>query len=261
MKPYLRERQAHEKFAKTLGIVLAAVLHVAAAILLVFTGVKYLYPPPEEQTFIIDFEQEEPQVLVQHRNGTVPQAEEIDLTKPVELVQRSESPETIAKNNLTPQTKQDNFGDVETPSPKPKQEPELDPRASFPGMAKKDTSLTAPHSASEASSNFKDGQPKGNTDVGKTAGTANAHVKGRSLKGSLPLPKYNVQNEGIVVVDIWVDPYGNVVDAKPGAQGTTVTDQRLWAAARAAALKAVFNMSTEAGAKQQGTITYIFKLK
>ena len=261
MKQYLRERQAHEKAAKTLGIVLAAGLHVAAVFLLAFTGIKYLYPPPEEQTFIIDFQEEEPQVLIQHRNGTVPQAEDIDLTKPVELVQRSESPETVAKNNLTPQTKQDDFGDVDTPAPKPKDEPKLDPRASFPGMAKKDTSLTAPHSASESSSTYKDGQPKGNTDVGKTAGTANAHVKGRSLKGSLPLPKYNVQNEGIVVVDIWVDPYGKVVDAKAGGQGTTVTDERLWAAARAAALKAVFNTSTEAGAKQHGTITYIFKLK
>lgn len=261
MKQYLRERQAHEKAAKTLGIVLAAGLHVAAVFLLAFTGIKYLYPPPEEQTFIIDFQEEEPQVLIQHRNGTVPQAEDIDLTKPVELVQRSESPETVAKNNLTPQTKQDDFGDVDTPAPKPKEEPKLDPRASFPGMAKKDTSLTAPHSASESSSTYKDGQPKGNTDVGKTAGTANAHVKGRSLKSELPRPAYNVQKEGIVVVNIWVDTRGTVQKATAPGDGSTTNDGKLIAAARAAAMKAVFNQDVNAPALQQGTITYIFKLK
>ena len=261
MKPYLRERQTHEKTAKTLGIVLAAGLHVAAALLLVFTGVKYLYPPPEEQSFIIDFQEEEPQVLVQHRNGTVPQAEDIDLTKPVELIQRSESPETVAKNNLTPETKQNDFGDVETPAPKPKEEPKLDPRASFPGMAKKDSSYTAPHSADEASDSFKAGQPDGNTKVGPTDGTPNARVKGRNTLGALPRPSYPVQKSGTVVVKVWVDNYGNVKKAVPGADGTTVTDDKLWAAARNAAMKTHFNESIDAPAMQEGTITYIFKLK
>ena len=66
---------------------------------------------------------------------------------------------------------------------------------------------------------------------------------------------------GKVVVDIWVDNYGNVTKAIAGAQGTTVTNQSLWAAARAAAMKAHFNQSADAPALQQGTITYIFKLK
>jgi len=63
------------------------------------------------------------------------------------------------------------------------------------------------------------------------------------------------------VVDIWVDNYGNVTKAIAGGQGTTVSNQALWAAARAAAMKAHFNQSADAPALQQGTITYIFKLK
>jgi len=58
-----------------------------------------------------------------------------------------------------------------------------------------------------------------------------------------------------------VDQYGNVTEAIPGAEGTTVTDKTLWNAARNAAMKAHFNMDAHAPAVQSGTITYIFKLK
>jgi hypothetical protein len=52
-----------------------------------------------------------------------------------------------------------------------------------------------------------------------------------------------------------------VKKAVPGASGTTVTDKELWNAARKAAMEAHFNVNGEAPALQEGTITYIFKLK
>ena len=64
-----------------------------------------------------------------------------------------------------------------------------------------------------------------------------------------------------MVVEIWVDNYGIVQKAVAGAEGTTVTDKKLWQAARNAAMEASFNMSADAPALQKGTITYIFKLK
>ena len=90
---------------------------------------------------------------------------------------------------------------------------------------------------------------------------ANAHVKGRNVIGSIPKPVYGTQAEGIVVVQVKVDQYGNVKEAVPGAEGTTVTDKTLWNAARNAAMKTTFNMDANAPAMQAGTITYIFKLK
>ena len=259
MKQYLRERQQVERTSTVLGAVLAVSVHVMAASLLVFTGIKYIYPPPPESTFVIDFTEEE-EVVKPHFRGIAPRSEEIDRTKPVELVQRSESPYvTPAKTNPTPATRPDNFGDVETPAVE--QEKALDPRASFPGMSRKDTSVTAPHGAREESALFKAGQPGGNTDSGRTDGSPNAHLKGRSAKGSLPRPRYNVQQSGVVVVSIWVDNYGNVVKAQAGAEGTTVTDKTLWAEARSAALGAKFNPDVDAPALQEGTITYVFKLK
>ena len=148
---------------------------------------------------------------------------------------------------------------METPTPP--EEPQLDPRASFPGMNRKDSDATTPHSASETSEGFKAGQPDGNTPEGKTEGRANAHVKGRNVVGTLPPPAYTTQSEGVVVVQVKVDQYGTVTEAVPGAEGTTATDKNLWAAARNAALKAHFNMDANAPAVQTGTITYIFKLK
>ena len=253
-------RQKRERNATITGIAMTAVLHICALVLVSFTGLKYIYPPPQEQAMLIDFtETEEP--VVQEPMGQEPLAEEIDLERPVELTQRSESPFEGERENLTPETKPDPVGDVEVPTPQPKEEPALDPRATFPGMAKKDTTLTAPHNATEGSEGFKAGQAKGNTDNGRTDGKPNAHVQGRNTVGNLPRPVYNVQESGIVVVDISVDNYGNVVRAVPGGDGTTVLDKTLWAAARKAAMETHFNMNADAPAMQQGTITYYFNLK
>ena len=256
MKQYLREREKEAKVSTMTGVVLTVAVHLVVLLSCAFTGLKYIYPPPEEQTFLIDFEEDEAQQIRRQRIGRQPQAEDINKTKPVELIQRSESPIKSDRTNKTAEAKPDDFGDVEVPTPKE----EINQNALFPGMSKKDSSL-APHGATNPSAEFKAGHPKGNTQVGKTEGAPNAHVKGRSVLGALPRPDYAVQDEGKVVVDIWVDNYGNVTKAIAGGQGTTVSNQALWAAARAAAMKAHFNQSADAPALQQGTITYIFKLK
>ena len=263
MQPYQRTREKREKVAGITGAVVTLLVH-GVAIAAGFTfGLTYLDPPPPERTsLLIEFEEEQEVAKpVQTRVGRQPQAEEVNLEKEVELVQKAESPYVNDRPNVTPEAKPDAHGDVEVPTPKVEEEPKLDPRAAFPGMSKKYNNATAPHSAQEASEGFKAGQADGNTREGKTEGTANAHLKGRSVVGSLPKPAYGIQAEGTVVVQIKVDQYGNVTEAIPGAEGTTVTNKELWNAARNAAMKAHFNMKADAPALQTGTITYIFKLK
>ena len=260
MKQYLRERIQREHNAKMTGVLLTLAIHVCAILFVSFSGIKYLYPPAPEQSMLIDFEQDEPEVI--QKRGRAPRGEDVDKQKPVELIQRSESPEVSKAQNLTPAAKPDDFGDVETPEPERKEEPKLDPRAAFPGMAKKDTTLTAPHRAEEASSTYKAGQPKGNVLKGEAEGRPNAHLEGRTVdKAGLKKPSYTTQESGTVVVDIWVDQYGKVQKAVPGGEGTTVTDKNLWNAARKAALETGFNMKGDAPAMQHGTITYIFNLR
>lgn len=258
MKLYLHERESTGRAGLLCGVLLTVGVHLAVALLCAFTGLSYLYPPPPETTFLIEFEEEESSPeLQQSKRGREPQAEEIDPEQPVDLVQKAESPHEGKRPNTTNPSKPGPHGDVEVPTP---DQPALDPRAAFPGMSEKPSTSTTPHNASEGTDTFKAGESNGNTEKGKVSGSANAHVKGRSLTTTLEKPVYETQMEGKVVVRIKVDPYGNVIEAQPGADGTTVTDKGLWNAARKAALKAHFNTAADAPAVQEGTITYIFKV-
>ena len=240
MQPYQRTREKREKNANVTGILATLGIHAAALVVLLTNGLTYLDPPPPERTsLLIEFEEEVLKVKpIETRVGRQPQAEEVDLTREVDL-----------SGDDRP------FWETDAATGRGLHLPH------FPGMSQKDNNATTPHSASEAKEGFKAGQPDGNTKEGKTEGSANAHVKGRNVVGSLPRPSYNSQTAGTVVVQIKVDQYGNVTEAIAGAEGTTVTDKTLWTAARNAALKAHFNMDANAPAVQTGTITYIFKLK
>ena len=88
--------------------------------------------------------------------------------------------------------------------------------------------------------------------------TATGNLKGRSIVGSLPKPAYEVREGGTVVVQIKVDQYGNVTEAVPGVDGTTITDAGLWNACRNSAMKTHFNTSAGAPVVQTGTITFEF---
>lgn len=258
-KKFREER--NERKAVTSGIVMTISLHLCACLLVGGSGLKYIYPPPEEKSLLIDFSEEEISPIEQKQAASVPSSEEIDLNEAARLSQKSESPIEEKTVNLTPESKPDDFGDVNVPAPKEEKEA-LDPRATFPGMAKKDTNITSLHSATKQGEEFKAGQPNGNTSFGSTDTKPNAHVEGRKvIDGNIPRPEYNVQESGVVVVNIWVDNYGNVVRAVPGGDGTTVLNKSLYAAARNAAMNTHFNQSAEAPAMQEGTITYYFNLK
>ncbi len=108
-----------------------------------------------------------------------------------------------------------------------------------------------------------DGAPQGNMETGEKEGSGMGSwdLAGRALAGDgkLPLPAYNVQEEGRVVVTITVDPDGNVVNARIHPR-TNTTAQALRTAAINAAKRARFN-TTGGVNNQEGTITYYFKLK
>jgi TonB family protein len=98
------------------------------------------------------------------------------------------------------------------------------------------------------------------TGVGNGRGTGISYsLSGRSAL-SLPKPSYPGNNEGIVVVQVNVDKYGNVTKANVGVKGSTSLDAGLMEAARKAALSTRFNQNLDAPAFQTGTITYHFVL-
>ena len=107
------------------------------------------------------------------------------------------------------------------------------------------------------------GSPTGNAAEGKSTGIGGYgtfDLNGRSLgPGGLPMPVYNVQEEGRVVVTITVNPAGQVVHTSINKR-TNTANAALRKAAEDAARKARFN-SVGGVNNQTGTITYYFKLK
>lgn len=260
MENYKQERSRQEKFARTLGLALTVGAHVVLLGCGAFSGLKYIYPPPEENTFLIDFSEDEPEKPKRQKYGSQPRAVEVDRTKSIDLVQQSEAQETGKKANKAAEATVDDFGDVEKYEP-PREKP-IEKKALFHAADNKPSEDTlAAQTAHKVSESLKAGHASGNTVSGKQTGEPNARLKGRKpVNGYLPKPAYSSQESGTVVVTIWVDQYGNVKKAKAGAEGTTVVDQKLWNAARSAALQAHFNTDADAPALQEGTITYIFKL-
>ena len=56
MAGYYKGRQGkQEKSSTVAGIVLAAVLHIALFTVGALNGLKYLYPPPPEQSMLVEF--------------------------------------------------------------------------------------------------------------------------------------------------------------------------------------------------------------
>ncbi|HRC91961.1 MAG TPA: hypothetical protein PLQ16_07370 [Bacteroidia bacterium] len=82
-------------------------------------------------------------------------------------------------------------------------------------------------------------------------------LAGRSVRAK-PTIYDNSQETGKVVVSIKVDKYGNVIDAVPGARGSTTTSSNLFRKAKDAAFKAKFNQSPQGVEEQRGTITFVF---
>ena len=257
---YIRERERQEKLSRRGGAVFTVIVHAVLLVCFMHAGFTYLDPPPpEKELILIEFDEPETERPRQTWNGSRPQAVKPDPSKPINLVQRSEAQHEGTKSNEAPEATVDDFGDVDIVEPK--REKEIDRRALFHAADNKtDKDTLAQQTADKVTDALKAGHAQGNTKTGETAGEPNAKVPGRSVNGTLPRPSYAVQAAGKVVVDIWVDNYGNVQKAVAGVEGTTVNDKTLWQAARKAALGAHFNMSADAPALQKGTITYVFKL-
>lgn len=85
-------------------------------------------------------------------------------------------------------------------------------------------------------------------------------LQGRGFQ-KLPLPKYDYQGEGKVVVEVSVDRSGKVIQAIPGIKGSNTLDEYLLRVAKEAALEAQFEAKPDAPLVQKGSITYNFILK
>jgi hypothetical protein len=73
----------------------------------------------------------------------------------------------------------------------------------------------------------------------------------------LPVPVYLSQGGGTIIVDIVVNRQGEVIEAEP-RDDRSIRDKQLFAYAKEAATRTVFNSDNTAPARQKGTIQYTF---
>lgn len=255
MKGYIRDRERQEKVSRWTGVGLTVAIHLIVATTFVFTGFRYVYPPPQEK-IIIAFEDidalPEPEVIPTKRGEA--ESEFVDPERPVEEVIAATSPLVSNTKNDAPATRPTPAGDVEIP-----QTPEtpLDERAIFPGHARRDTTSNS-QGAKEASGTLTQGQPEGGL-TGAQDGEANAHVEGRAItvRGRVT---GKANQEGTVVVAIWVDPDGNVVDARL-SKYNKCGEPELIKMAMKAAKEFKFAPKPDDVQRREGTVTVSFKLK
>ncbi len=105
------------------------------------------------------------------------------------------------------------------------------------------------------------GREYGGKYGGKTGGAlpggGNFVLGGRKLS-STPKIYDDSQDEGKVVVRIYVNQNGEVFRADPGIKGSTTTSAILFKKAKEAALKTKFNPDSRAPLEQTGSMTFIF---
>ena len=152
----------------------------------------------------------------------------------------------------------------EKPIPKPKK-PSKNTLQAFDNLLKGDTSdenkAGEGNDTSSGLKGDKNGDPSSTKYYGNSgsSGESNYNLAGRNAL-SKPIEQPNCEEEGIVVVEVFVDRNGIVIRANSGAKGTTNSANCLLKPAREAALRTTWNADPNAPNKQKGTIIYKFSL-
>lgn len=110
------------------------------------------------------------------------------------------------------------------------------------------------------------GKPEGYKDSNKYDGRGGeGNGPGVSLGGRgslyLDIPRNDFKEQGVVVVDIWVDREGNVIKAQAKAKGSDIIDPEIKRIAVESAKISKFVKESTAEEIQRGTITYRFVLR
>ena len=199
----------------------------------------------EEETVTLKPKTEEP------KKETVKPKEVVKPKKPVKKPEKTEAEKAAEAKRL-----------AEEKAERERKAAEEAARKKVAGAFGKGSQMTG-NKGTSAGGTGTEGSKEGNSSTGAKTGTGGYgtfDLGGRSLgTGSLPKPAYNVQEEGRVVVNITVNPAGQVVATSINPQTNTV-NSALRKAAEDAARKARFN-TVDGVTNQTGTITYYFNLR
>lgn len=236
-----------------------------------FLLVKFTLPEEQElgNGMLIDFG-----TVAEAGGASDPSVSEVDqksasqpssTTQPVEpqLTSDDEEAPEIAQQQKKPkpqptQTQQPTTKPAEQSEPAPQRQ--VNQRALFTGRTQGSTSTSEGTSEGTGNQGEQGGSPEGSHEGMGQGSSGSFDLAGRGLIGRLPSADYPSNYSGKVVVKIVVDREGRVTRANYQAAGSTTNVGVLVRAAEDAARKARFTPS-ETSDIQEGTITYVFKLK
>jgi outer membrane biosynthesis protein TonB len=260
-----------EQDSRIKGIIGTILFHAGLLALFIFFGLSTPLPLPGEEGVEVNLGFTDQGMGYDQQPEPAP-AEEIApppqyLEEPEEEIITQETEETPVieepeKEEKEPEPESKPVEETEEKQEeKPVEQPRVNPKALYKG---KSTSTDEGGQEGQTGEPGDQGNPNGDPDATNYDGQGGKgdgpgfDLGGRGAK-NLPSPSYNSNDQGNVVVEIFVDRDGNVISARAGVKGTTINDARLWKVARDAALRSRFVADPHAPERQRGTITYKFR--
>ena len=247
---------SNEKKDKGIAIGGTILVHALAVLILFLMAFRTPLPLPGEEGVEVDLGMmNQGMGNIQPEKPAIPQAaqpkQEQSKSKEDLVTQNDEEAPAIEKPKTT-KPKQET-----KPAEEPK--PKANPRALFKG----NNSPQAGGSEGVTGQPGDQGNPNGLAGVRKYDGNGGqGNGTGYSLGGrgakTLHRPSDDFSEEGIIVVDIWVNREGKVTRAEIANKGTTLINSEMRNKAKQAALRSVFAADKDAPEEQHGTITYTF---
>lgn len=255
---------ANSKKHKRKGLYGTLLFHALLLLSFMFMGLTYTIPPPPEEGITINFGFDDfgggniqPKEVVEELQESVESVEEVNTPDVIETPTQTTEDAPAIKTEEKPkkETSTEKIEEKEEP------QPEVNTRALYTGK-KTNPSKSEGETIRNGDQGREDGDPNASAHTGGGIGTNGIafNLGGRTV-AELKKPIYESQAQGTVVVTIRVNRYGKVVNATPGAKGSTTTSGYLYGRAKEAALQTTFDAKPNAPEIQIGTIVYNFRLQ
>ncbi len=269
----------NEKKNRRKALISTLVFHLGLLLLFLFVGLTYYDPKPEDG-ILINFGNSEmglgEEFVTPSNSSPQPQqstteSEQTDvLTQDVEdapSIQAEEKPKPVEKKEDQKPTEQKSTEDQTKPEEVKDPEPQpSDKLRKLLDLTKKSKSGGEGVTEGSGDQGREDGDPNSNSRTGDGGG---GNGDGNYLLGNRqalakPKPDYPCNDEGRVVVKIYVDQNGSVIRAiagerVPGGSASTTTSTCLYEQARRAALRTTWQPDRDAPDQQAGYIIYNFR--
>ncbi len=261
-----------DKNRKRKAAIVTVVFHAIAILLFLIYGLKEPNPPLEEQGASIEFGWDDAAAgdAVADIEETQPQPNPVKNESPEETVKESPAEEVASDENsdvAIPDAKEKPETKPKDPKPEPKPKPVEKPKPTVSDqLSNALESLNQPAgggSQGDKEGKGDQGNPEGTTGNGALGGGSGSwQLDGRSMIGGYGTKITDTKEEGIVVLNIWVDRNGKVTKVQPNLRESNTTSQYLINMAKNDVLNNFrYNGDPSASIEQRGIVRYDFKLK